>query len=91
MNNVVYAVYYNSNRVFFGGDFTTVDNTSPIGHTYGAYYDYNTSAWLAVAGNALNGPVYVIKPTAYGFIFLGGNFNAPQTSPYSCYIEEATP
>ena len=91
VNGRVYAIYYNSNRVFFGGDFTTVDNSSPIGYQYGAYFDYNTSAWLDVALNALNGSVYIIKPTAYGYIFLGGGFTAPQTSPYNCYIEEATP
>jgi len=91
VNGQVFAVFYNSNRVFFGGDFTTVDNSSPIGYAYGAYYDYNTSAWLDVANNSLNGSVYIIKPTAYGYIFLGGAFTAPQTSPYSCYIEDATP
>jgi len=91
VNNQVFAIFYNSNRVFFGGDFTTVDNSSPIGYAYGAYYDYNTSAWLDVANNSLNNSVYIIKPTAYGYIFLGGTFTAPQTSPYSCYIEEATP
>jgi len=91
VNNRVVAIYFNANRVFFGGDFTTVDNSSPIGYAYGAYYDYNTSAWLDVANNSLNGSVYIIKPTAYGYIFLGGAFTAPQTSPYSCYIEDATP
>jgi len=91
VNSVVYAVFYNSNRVFFGGDFTAVDNSSPIGYAYAAYYDYNVSSWLDVALNTLNGSVYIIKPTAYGYIFLGGNFTSPQTSPYSCYIEEATP
>jgi len=91
VNAQVFAIFYNSNRVFFGGDFTSVDNSSPIGYAYGAYYDYNTSAWLDVANNSLNGRVEIIKPTAYGYIFLGGSFTAPQTSPYSCYIEEGTP
>jgi hypothetical protein len=93
VNNKVYAIYFNgsTNRVYFGGDFTTVDNSSPIGYAYGAYYNYNTSAWLDVANNSLNGSVYIIKPTSYGYTFLGGAFTAPQTSPYSCYIEDATP
>jgi hypothetical protein len=91
VNNQVFAIYYNSNRVFFGGDFTTVDNSSPIGYAYGAYYDYNVSSWLDVANNSLNNSVYIIKPTAYGYIFLGGTFSAPATQTYNCYIEEATP
>jgi hypothetical protein len=93
VNSTVYAILAIDNRVLVGGDFTQVDYNSglPIGYQYGAYFDYNVVAWLDFALNSLNGPVYVIKPTAYSFYFLSGNFSAPASQAFSLYVEVATP
>ena len=92
MNNTVYALY-SDNRVFVGGDFTVsgVNSGSPVGYQYASYWDYSAVAWLDCALNSLNGRVNVIKPTAYGYIFLAGSFSSPSPQVYSCYIETATP
>jgi len=93
MNNIVYAIYVDSNRVFVGGDFTVsgFNSGSPVGYQYCSYWDWTSVAWLDTALNTLNAPVYAIEPTPYGYIWLGGVFNAPATSPYNIYIENATP
>ena len=93
VNNTVYTILAIDNRVLVGGDFTNVDINSglPLGYQYGAYFDYTAVAWLDFALNGLNGPVYIIKPTAYGYYFLAGAFSAPASQAYSLYVEQATP
>jgi hypothetical protein len=93
MNNRVYVIYVASNRVFVGGDFTIsgVNSGSPVGYQYCSYWDWSSVAWLDTALNTLNGSVYAIEPTPYGYIWLGGAFNSPSPTPYNVYIEDATP
>jgi hypothetical protein len=81
---------------FFGGMNNRVNvisgfNAGGPSYQYCSYWDWNSSTWLDTALNTLNGPVYAIEPTPYGYIWLGGSFNSPQPSPYNIYIEDATP
>jgi hypothetical protein len=92
VNNKVYAVLsFNSGQVYVGGDFTMVG--PGIGYTYCAYYDFGSSSWNSVAGNAITGQVAIIQETAYGYLWLGGAFAAVGGSGqnYNTYIEVANP
>ena len=87
----IYALYFDTttNYLQVGGDFTTID---PLGlatnMNYGAMYYPATGLWsYPFANNLLDAPVYSIKPTHGGYLFITGAFNAPSpnTEPYSLY------
>jgi hypothetical protein len=95
VNAKVYAIHHESflNYTFVGGDFTSVDNVSPLGYGYCAYYDNGTNTWFSVAGNNFNNGVRVIKNTPYSQLFVAGNFTqiAGTGQDYNTYIEPANP
>ena len=101
VSDKVYAIYHDSTTDYthFGGDFTIVDLAgSPVNMFFGAYYYNLGGAWQnGYCFNNLNGPVYVIKPTAYSIsgvaqIFVAGAFtSSPTVQIYSTFVDNTDP
>jgi len=73
-NGTIYAVHYASDgTVYFGGNFTGLDNVA--GRNYIAKYDPVGGTWATV-GNAsdINGIIYAITERPNGDILVGGAF-----------------
>jgi hypothetical protein len=79
-NNIVHALFYesSSNRLYVGGDFTSVDYTvlfTPLAANYIAYWNY--TSWFTISqsfGNGTNSSVNAITGNSVDKIFIGGNF-----------------
>jgi hypothetical protein len=92
----VFTIFYDAgtNYIWVGGDFLAVNvNLGSLNYAYCSYYDNNISSWGAVAGNQFNSSVYIIKPTSYAHLWVGGNFGpvGGVGQQYNTYIENTSP
>jgi hypothetical protein len=92
----VFTIFFDAgtNYIWVGGEFTAVNvNLGALNYAYCSYYDNNISSWGAVAGNQFNSSVYIIKPTSYAQLWVGGNFGpvGGVGQSYNTYIENTNP